>query len=99
MVENNTTAEQKLESALAEIQRLKEQVRVEVARAARYPWQNPERVEAQPRMGYNLKIDPELYLKIKWLMDNAAGIRSMQAFFEKAGNKLADEYLEDLKAK
>jgi hypothetical protein len=95
----NTTAEEKLAQALAEIQRLKEQVRIEAARTARYPWENPEIVAAQPRMGYNLKVEPELYIKIKWLMENKGGIRSIQAFFEKAGNKLADEYIAELGAK
>jgi hypothetical protein len=95
----NTTAEEKLAQALEEIQRLKEQVRVEAARTARYPWENPETVQEQGRMGYNLKIEPELYLKIQWLMENKGGIRSIQVFFDRAGNKLADEYLAELGAK
>lgn len=95
----NITAEEKLAEALAEIQKLKEQVRVEQSRKARYPWENPELVEEAGRRGYNLKIEPELYLKIQWLMENKGGIRSMQVFFEKAANQLADEYLEELKAK
>ena len=95
----NTTAEEKLAQALEEIQRLKEQVRVEAAKKARYPWENPQILEEQSRMGYNLKVEPELYLKIKWLMENKGGIRSIQAFFERAGNKLANEYIEELASK
>lgn len=92
------TAEQQLADALAEIQKLKDAAREEAARKARYPWENPETVQEQPRMSYNLKIEPELYLKIKWLMENKGGIRSMQVFFDKAGNKLAEEYLRELGA-
>jgi hypothetical protein len=95
----NITAEEKLAAALAEIQQLKEQVRVEASRKARYPWENPETVQEQKPMGYNLKIEPELYLKIKWLMENKGGIRSIQVFMDRAANKLANEYIEDLGAK
>jgi hypothetical protein len=92
------TAEQQLADALAEITKLKEQVREEAAKKARYPWENPETVQEQARMSYNLKIEPELYLKIKWLMENKGGIRSMQVFFDKAGNELATRYLTELGA-
>lgn len=92
------TAEQQLADALAEIQKLKDAAREEAARKARFPWENPETVQEQSRMSYNLKIEPELYLKIKWLMENKGGIRSMQVFFDKAGNKLAEEYLKELGA-
>lgn len=92
------TAEQQLADALAEIQKLKDAAREEAARKARFPWENPETVQEQSRMSYNLKIEPELYLKIKWLMENKGGIRSMQVFFDKAANKLAEEYLKELGA-
>jgi hypothetical protein len=92
------TAEQQLADALAEIQKLKDAAREEAARKARYPWENPETVQEQQRMSYNLKIEPELYLKIKWLMENKGGIRSMQVFFDRAGNELADKYLKELGA-
>lgn len=95
----NITTEEKLALALAEIQRLQDQVRAEAASKARFPWQNPDSVQSQKKMSYHLKINPELYIKIKWLMENKGGIRSIQVFFDRAGNKLADEYLEELGAK
>jgi hypothetical protein len=92
------TAEEKLAEALAEIEKLKDAAREEATRKARFPWENPEILKEQNRMTYNLKIEPELYLKIKWLMENKGGIKSMQVFFDRAGNKLAQEYLKELGA-
>jgi hypothetical protein len=94
-----SNTEQKLAEALAMIERLQEEKRLEAIKTAKYPWQNPETVASQNRMSYNLKVEPELYLKIQWLMENKGGIKSIQKFFEKAGNMLADVYLEELDAK
>jgi hypothetical protein len=98
-VANQTkTAEQKLAEALTEIQRLKEQARAEAAKKARFPWQNPDVVESAKEKKYNLAIKPELRLKIDWLMANKGGIRSIQVFFDRAGNKFADDLLKELGA-
>jgi hypothetical protein len=94
----NTTAEEKLALALAEIKYLKEQARAEATKNARYPWQNPEAVEEEGDKNYNLAIKADLRLKIKWIMQNKGGVRSIQAFFDQAGNKFAAECLKDLGA-
>lgn len=90
--------EQKLAAALAQIEALQAQALEEKKRKARFPWENPETVQEQQRMSYNFKVEPELYLKVKWLMENKGGIKSMQVFFDRAANKLADEYLKELGA-
>jgi hypothetical protein len=93
-----TTATKSIEEQLAhaqsEIARLQELVRVEATRRARFPWENPEIVQAQPRIGYNFKFEPELYLKVKWITANVGGMKSMQVFLDKAANLLADQMLE-----
>jgi hypothetical protein len=93
-----TTAESQLIEALAEIQRLKAQARAEATKNARYPWENPEIIDAEGEKKYNLSIKPELRLKIDWIRENKGGIRSIQAFFDRAGEKFAAECLKELGA-
>jgi hypothetical protein len=94
------TAEEKLVDALLEIHRLKEQLAaVNGQKKAVLPWQDPDTVKGQRLMKYNLAIKPELYLKVKWLLEHKGGLKSMQVFFERAANKLADEYVAELSAK
>ncbi|SAK95652.1 hypothetical protein AWB76_07170 [Caballeronia temeraria] len=88
------SVEEQLKAAQAEIARLQELAREEAMRKARFPWENPEIVQHQPRMGYNFKMEPELYLKVKWIVDNVGGMKSMQVFLDKAANQLADEMIE-----
>jgi hypothetical protein len=85
---------QQLEDAQAEIARLQELTRAEAARKARFPWENPEIIQDQPRMGYNFKFEPELYLKVKWITENVGGMKSMQVFLDRAANQLAAQLLE-----
>lgn len=99
MVKGMKSVEEQLIEAQAEIARLQELARVAAARKARYPWENPDIVQDQPKMGYNFKFEPELYLKVKWIMENKGGIKSIQVFLDKAANKLAEEILEELGAK
>jgi hypothetical protein len=35
-------------------------------------------------MGYNFKLEPELYLKVKWITENVGGMKSTQVFLDKA---------------
>lgn len=93
------SVEERLAEAQAEIARLQELARAEATRKARYPWENPETIQNQPKMGYNFKFEPELYLKTKWILANKGGMKSMQVFLDQAANKLADEILEELGAK
>lgn len=91
---SGASVEEQLKAAQAEIARLQELARAEAARKARFPWENPEIVHEQPRMGYNFKIEPELYLKMKWIVENVGGMKSMQVFLDRAANSLADELIE-----
>ncbi|MEX3935059.1 hypothetical protein AB4Y32_25255 [Paraburkholderia phymatum] len=93
------SVEEQLKDAQAEIARLQDLARAEAARKARFPWENPEIVQQQQRMGYNFKFEPELYIKVKWILDNKAGYKSMQVFLDKAANKLVDEIFEELGVK
>jgi hypothetical protein len=45
-------------------------------------------------MGYNFKMEPELYLKVKWIVENVGGMKSMQVFLDRAANLYADETIE-----
>ena len=72
-----------------------EQLRVEAARKARFPWESPEVIQAMQRQtGYNFKFDPVLYLKTTWIVDNVGGMKSMQVFLEHAARRYAEELLE-----
>jgi hypothetical protein len=93
------SVEEQLKDAQAEIARLQELARAEATRKARFPWENPEIIQNQPKMGYNFKFEPELYLKVKWITENVGGMKSMQVFLDKAANMLADEMLEKHGAK
>jgi len=93
MSKTTKTVEEQLADAQAEITRLQELARAEATRKARYPWENPEIVQNQPKMGYNFKFEPELYLKVKWVTENVGGMKSMQVFLDRAANKLVDEIL------
>ncbi|BCZ80308.1 hypothetical protein [Paraburkholderia terrae] len=93
------SAEERLADALAEIERLKEAAHNEAVRTARYPWENPQLVKETQKVGYNFRMDPVTYLKIKWIMENKGGIKSIQQFLEKAVSKHADQILEELHAK
>jgi hypothetical protein len=90
------TAEQKLAEAMAEIERLKEAARSEAIKTAKFPWENPEIVQATEKMGYNFRMDPELYLKVKWVMENKGGIKSMQVLFDRAIRKYVDGIITEL---
>jgi len=93
------SVEEQLAAAQAEIERLKELRIAEQTRTARFPWENPEIVQAQPRMGYNFKFDPELYLKAKWITENVGGMKSLQVFLDRAADLLAADLLEKFGAK
>lgn len=73
-------------------------MRAKAIQNARYPWENPAAVEEEGEKKYNLAIKPELRLKINWIMENKGGIKSIQAFFDQAGNKFAAECLKELGA-
>jgi hypothetical protein len=88
------SVEEQLAQAQSEIARLQELVRAEATRKARFPWENPEIVQAQKKTGYNFKLEPELYLKVKWITENVGGMKSTQVFLDKAANLLADQMLE-----
>lgn len=92
------TAEERLLQLQAELEALQQAAREEKIRKAKYPWQNPDVVQNQPRLGYNMKLEPELYLKIQWLMENRGGIKSIQVFLDRAAKKLAQEMLEEMGA-
>lgn len=92
------TVEDRLAHLQAELEKLQKQAHEEAVRKARFPWENPEVVQDQQRMGYNFKIDPELYLKIQWIMENKGGIKSIQVFLDRAAKKMAQEMLEELGA-
>ena len=92
--EQEMSVEERLKAAQAEIARLQELARAEATKKARFPWENPDLVQAQQRMGYNFKMEPELYLKVKWIVENVGGMKSMQVFLDKAANQLADELIE-----
>lgn len=94
MDQTTKTVEQQLAEAHAEIARLQEKARQEAASKARFPWENPEVVQNQTRMGYNFKFEPELYLKVRWITENVGGMKSMQVFLDRAANKLADALIE-----
>jgi hypothetical protein len=94
MTKTTKSVEEQLADAQAEITRLQDLARAEAARKARFPWENPEIIRNQPRMGYNFKFEPELYLKVKWITENVGGMKSMQVFLDRAANQLADEMLE-----
>lgn len=93
-----TTVEDRLAHLQAEIEKLQKQAHDEAVRKARFPWENPEIVQDRQDVGYNFKIDPELYLKIQWIMENKGGIKSIQAFLDRAAKKMAQEILEELGA-
>lgn len=99
MTKTTKSVEEQLKEAQAEIARLQELARAEAARKARFPWENPEIVQNQPKMGYNFKFEPELYLKVKWILENKGGMKSMQVFLDRAANKMAEQILEELGAK
>lgn len=84
----------KLEEEMAELER---QEMLDRIKGAKFPWENPELVKDQQRVGYNFKIDPELYLKIQWLMENKGGYRSIQVFLDKAAVAFADQLINELK--
>lgn len=88
------SVEEQLAAAQAEITRLQELRIAEKTRTARFPWENPETVQAQARMGYNFKFDPELYLKAKWITEHVGGMKSLQVFLDRAANLFAEELLE-----
>jgi hypothetical protein len=88
------SVEEQLKAAQAEIARLQTLAREEATKSARFPWENPDIIQAQPRMGYNFKMEPELYLKVKWIVENVGGMKSMQVFLDKAANLYADETIE-----
>jgi hypothetical protein len=88
------SVEDQLKAAQAEIERLQNLAREEATKKARFPWENPEIIQAQPRMGYNFKMEPELYLKVKWIVENVGGMKSMQVFLDRAANQFADELIE-----
>lgn len=94
ITEASVSVEEQLKAAQAEIARLQELARAEATRKARFPWENPDIVQEQQRMGYNFKMEPELYLKVKWIVENVGGMKSMQVFLDKAANQLADELVE-----
>lgn len=85
------SVEDQLKAAQAEIARLQVLAREEATKSARFPWENPEIIQHQPKMGYNFKMEPELYLKIKWIVENVGGMKSMQVFLDRAANLHADE--------
>jgi hypothetical protein len=91
----NRPSIEELQRQLEEAQR---QIRENQVKSARYPWENPDRLDEQGRTGYNFKLDAALYLKIQWLMENKGGFKSIQVFLEKAGNAYADQLLAELKA-
>ena len=93
MTRNTKTVEEQLADAQAEIARLQDAVRSEAARKARYPWENPDIVQEQPKVGYNLRMEPELYLKAKWVTENVAGFKSLQVFLDRAARKYADDLI------
>jgi len=88
----------RLAAAQAEVERLQRAAREEAIRVAKFPWQNPQVLQDQNRMGYHFKIDPELYLQIQWLMENRGGIKSIQVFLDRAAKKMAHEMLEEMGA-
>jgi hypothetical protein len=93
-----TTVEDRLAHLQAELEKLQKQAHDEAVRKARFPWENPEIMQNQERTGYNFKIDPELYLKIQWIMENKGGIKSIQVFLDRAAKKMAQEILAELGA-
>lgn len=99
MNKSTKSVEEQLVAAQLEIARLQEAVKAEATRKARFPWENPEIIQNQPRMGYNFKFEPELYLKVKWITENVGGMKSMQVFLDRAANTVADELLEKFGAK
>lgn len=99
MNKSTKSVEEQLAAAQAEIQRLTEIAQANRVAAARFPWENPEIVREQPRMGYNFKFEPELYLKVKWITENVGGMKSMQVFLDRAANSMADGLLEKFGAK
>jgi arginine deiminase len=88
------SVEEQLRAAQAEIARLQELAREEATKSARFPWENPDIIQAQPRMGYNFKMEPELYLKVKWIVENVGGMKSMQVFLDRAANEMADAVID-----
>lgn len=99
MTKATKSVEEQLADAQEVIARLTEQARAEATRKARFPWENPEIIQEQPRMGYNFKFEPELYLKAKWITENVGGMKSLQVFLDRAANRFADELLEKNGAK
>ncbi len=99
MNKSTKSVEEQLAAAQAEIQRLTEIAQANRVAAARFPWENPEIVREQQRMGYNFKFEPELYLKVKWITENVGGMKSMQVFLDRAANAMADGLLEKFGAK
>jgi phage protein U len=95
----NKSVEEQLAAAQAEIARLTALAHDEQIRKARFPWENPDVVREQQRMGYNFKFEPELYLKAKWITENVGGMKSLQVILDRAANKLVDELLEKHGAK
>lgn len=94
MTKSTKSVEEQLADAQAEIARLQDAVRAEATRKARFPWENPDIIQNQPRMGYNFKFEPEVYLKAKWITENVGGMKSLQVFLDRAAHKLADEIIE-----
>lgn len=88
------SVEQQLADAQAEIARLQSEARANAVRNARFPWENPEVMDAlKEGLGYNFKRSPELFLKIQWITENVGGMKSVQVFLDRAANKLADELI------
>jgi hypothetical protein len=94
MTKTNKSVEELLAEAQAEITRLTNLRREEAMRKARFPWENPETVQEQPKVGYNLRMEPDLYLKAKWITENVGGFKSLQVFLDRAARKYADEIIE-----
>jgi hypothetical protein len=72
---------------------------VEAVKKAKYPWENPEMIQEQQRVGYNFRMEPETYLKIQWVLEHKGGLKSIQKLLEKATNKYLDGVIKELEGK
>jgi hypothetical protein len=78
------------------LQRAMELKRQQAIANARFPWENPAITEKLGRVGYNVKIDPELKLQIDYIMEHKGGFRSIQSFYDQAAKRYAKELLNEL---